>query len=229
MTQPDPAHGLGAYAPPATTFQSAKGLAVAAAVLAGLGALIEVVDVPLAWLAGEQYQDAAARGIPLDEVVTAFDAMGLPTFGVFLAAWIVSALWLSRARTNAEVLNPRCKHKRSAGWAWFGWIVPVVSLWFPYQYVRDVRLATVTEERGYSSVVAWWWAAWLVSQHIGLVGGLVVVPPGSNAPRFGLLAPVEGVAAVVAVAALVGWLRIIRQVTEDQEAVAQGRPIATTV
>ncbi|MGH3314785.1 MAG: DUF4328 domain-containing protein [Nocardioidaceae bacterium] len=210
-------------------YQSAKGLAVAAAVLAGLGALIEVVDVPLAWFAGEQFEDAAARGIPPSEVITAFDVMGPPTFGVFAAAWIVSALWLSRARTNAEVLNPRCNRRRSAGWAWFGWIVPVVNLWFPYQYVRDVRLATVTEERRYSTVVGWWWAAWLASQHIGLVGGLVVMPPGADEARFGLLAPIEGVAAVLAVAALVGWLRIIRQVTEDQNAVAQGRPIATTV
>jgi Domain of unknown function (DUF4328) len=211
------------------TYRSAKGLAVASAVLAGLGAFIEVVDVPLAWFAGEQFKQAAARGIPPSEVITAFDVMGLPTFGVFAAAWIVSALWLSRARTNAEVLNPRRGHKRSAGWAWFGWVVPVVSLWFPYQYVRDVRLATVTEERRYSSVVGWWWAAWLVSQHIGLAGGLVVMPPGSNADRFGLLGPIEGVAAVIAIVALVGWLRIIAQVTEDQDAVARGRPTATTV
>jgi hypothetical protein len=228
VTQPFPAPGHAAYGP-ATRYQSAKGLAVAAAVLAGLGAFIEVVDVPLAWIAGEQLEDAAARGVPPGEVITAFDVMGLPTLGVYVAAWIVSALWLSRARTNAEVLNPRCHHKRSAGWAWFGWIVPVVSLWFPYQYVRDVRLATVTEERRHSPVVGWWWAAWLVSQHVGLAGGLVVTPPGSDADRFGLLAPVEGVAAVLAIVALVGWLRIIRQVTEDQDAVARGRPIATTV
>jgi Domain of unknown function (DUF4328) len=226
---PYPGHGYPAYAPPVRMYESAKGLAVAAAVLAGLGAFIEVVDVPLAWLAAEQFEDAAARGIPSSEVITAFDVMGLPTFGVYVAAWIVSALWLSRARTNSEVLNPRCRHKRSAGWAWFGWIVPVVGFWFPYQYVRDVRLATVTEERRYSSVVGWWWAMWLASQQIGLAGGLVVMPPGSDAPRFGLLAPIEGVAAVLAIAALVGWLRIIRQVTEDQNAVAQGRPIASTV
>jgi hypothetical protein len=227
VTLPFPAHGQAAHGPP-TTYRSARGPAVAAAVLAGLGALIEVVDVPLAWFAGEQLEDAVARGVPPGEVVTAFDVMGLPTIGVFVAAWIVTALWLSRARTNAEVLNPRCGHKRSAGWAWFGWVVPVVSLWFPYQYVRDVRLATVTEDRRRSRVVAWWWAAWLVSQHIGLVGGLVVMPPGTDVTRFDLLAPVEGAAAVVAVAALVGWLRILHQVTEGQEAVARGGPAATT-
>jgi Domain of unknown function (DUF4328) len=229
VTQPFSAYGQAAYGRPARMYQSAKGLAVAAAVLAGLGTFIEVVDVPLAWLAAEQFKDAAARGIPPSEVITAFDVMGLPTFGVFVAAWIVSALWLSRARTNAEVLNPRCHHKRSPGWAWFGWIVPVVLLWFPYQYVRDVRLATVSERRRDSTVVGWWWAGWLASQHIGLVGGLVVMPPGSSVTMFGLLAPLEGVAAVLAIVALVGWLRIIREVTDDQAAVAQGRPIATTV
>jgi len=208
--------------------QSAKGLAVAAVVLAGLGAFIEVVDVPLAWFAGEQLEDAAARGIPRSDVMTAFDVMGVPTLGVFVAAWIVSALWLSRARADAEVLNPRFRHKRSAGWAWFGWLVPVVNYWFPYQYVRDVRLATSTEERRCSTVVGWWWTTLLASQHIGLLGGLVVMPPGSNEARFGLLAPLEGAAALLAVAALVCWLRIIWLVTEDQEAVARGRRLATT-
>jgi hypothetical protein len=228
VTQPFPAHGDAVHGPRVRTYRSAQGLAVAAAVLAGLGAFIEVVDVPLAWLAGEQLEDAAARGVAPGKVMTAFDVMALPTFGVFVAAWVVSASWLSRVRTNAEVLNPRQRHKRSAGWAWFGWVVPVVSLWFPYQYVRDVRLATVTAERRHSRVVAWWWAALVVSQHVGLVGGLFVTPPGSNAVLSGLLAPVEGAAAVFAVVALVCWLRILRQVAEDQEAVAQGRAVATT-
>jgi Domain of unknown function (DUF4328) len=229
MTQPVPEPGPAASGPSASMYQSAMGLAGAAVVLAGLGAFIEVVDVPLAWFAGEQLKDAAARGIPPGEVVTAFHVMGVPTVGIFVAAWIVTSLWLSRARTNAEVLNPRCNHKRSAGWAWFGWLVPVVSFWFPYQYVRDVRLATVAEERKPSTLVAWWWAMWLASQYIGLIGGWVVMRAVPVEDQFSLIAPIEGVTAVLSAAALVFWLRIIRQVTEDQDAVAQGRPIATTV
>jgi hypothetical protein len=228
MTQPIPAHGHAASGPPARAYKSAKGLAVAASVLAGLGALIEVVDVPLAWIAGEQLQDAAARGTTPDQVVTPFDVMGLPTLVLFVAAWIATSWWLSRARANAEVLNPGRRHRRSAGWAWFGWLVPVVSYWFPYQYVRDVRLATVAEERRYSTVVGWWWGTLLVSQHIGWIGGWIVMPAGSDTYRFSLLAPVEAAAAVAAVAALVCWLRIVRQITEDQDAVARGRPTDTT-
>jgi len=227
MTQPFPAYGHAASGPPARTYQSAKGLAVAASVLAGLGALVEVVDVPLAWFAAGQLEDAAARGTAPDQVVTPFDVMGLPTLGLFVAAWVVTSLWLSRARVNADALNPGRRHKRSAGWAWLGWLVPVVSYWFPYQYVRDVRLATVAGERRHSTVVGWWWATWLVSQHIGWIGGWIVMPAGSDTFWFGLLAPVEAAAAVVAVAALVCWLRIVRQITEDQDAVARGRPTTT--
>lgn len=227
---PYPGQGYPAYAPPARVFQSAKGLAVATSVLAALGAVIEVVDVPLAWIAGDQLKDAAARGVPADEVVTAFDLMSVPTYAVLVAAWIVTSLWLSRARTNAEVLNPRWRHKRSPGWAWFGWVVPVVLWWFPFQFVRDVRLATVTEERRYGTVVGWWWATWLASQHLGWIGGWVVMLAAEpDLDGFSLIAPVEGVSAVFAVAALVCWLRILRQVSEDQDAVALGRPIATTV
>ena len=227
MTQPFPAHGHAASGPPARMYRLAKGLAVAASVLAGLGALIEVVDVPLAWFVAEQLKDAAERGTTPDQVVTPFDVMGPPTLWLFVAAWVVTSLWLSRARVNAEALNPGRRHKRSAGWAWFGWLVPIVSYWFPYQYVRDVRLATVAGERRRSTVVGWWWAMWLVSQHIGWIGGWLVMPAGSETFGFSLLAPVEAAAAAVAVAALVCWLRIIRQITEDQDAVARGRPTTT--
>lgn len=47
-----------------------------------------------------------------------------------------------------------------APWVWFGWWVPIVAWWFPYQVVRDVwRASTPAHQR---LPVGWWWFSWLV-------------------------------------------------------------------
>jgi hypothetical protein len=75
-----------------------------------------------------------------------------------LGAWIATSTWLTRARTNAQRIDPRRTHRRRRGWAWWGWVVPVVSLWFPYQVVRDVDAAAGDYP---SRLLGWWWASWL--------------------------------------------------------------------
>lgn len=208
-------------------FRPAKTLAVAAAGLAGLVAVVELVEMVVAWYSGQQLQDAAANGVAASEVLTPYDIIGLPLLGLLAVAWIVTALWLTQARANANVLSPYAKHARSPIWAWLGWVVPVVSLWFPFQFVRDVRLATVAEQHSGSRVVGWWWAMWLCYVVTSRIGGQIVLGTEPNATLAGMLGPAETVNAAVAVVALVLYLRIIQQITDDQLAVAQGRPTAT--
>jgi hypothetical protein len=213
------------HAPPPTfsPFRPAKALAVAAAGLAGLVTVIELTEMVMAWYAGQQLQDAAENGVAASQVLTPYDIVALPLLVSLVAAWIVSALWLTQARTNANVLNPHVKHVRSPIWAWLGWVVPVVSLWFPFQFVRDIRLATVAEQHRGSSVVGWWWAMWLCYVATSQIGGRITSDTEPNAALAGALGPFETVNAAVAVVALVLYLRIIQQITEDQHAVAQGR------
>jgi hypothetical protein len=217
--------------PPASfaPFRPARGLAHAAMVLAGLVALFEVVEAAMAWYSAEWLKVAAANGVAAVDIITPYDVIGVPLFGLLFAVWIVTALWLVQAQSNAHVLNPWMRHARSSVWAWLGWWMPVVALWFPYQLVRGVRLATVSEERRYSSVVGWWWALWLFFGLTTQVGAFIVSGTGPNESAVGLLGPDETLDAVVAVAAFVLWLRIVRGITEDQNLVAHGRPTATTV
>jgi hypothetical protein len=55
---------------------------------------------------------------------------------LFSAGGPFGSLWLSRARENATLIAPD-RVRRSAIWAWLGWWVPVVGLWFPKQIVDD--------------------------------------------------------------------------------------------
>jgi len=206
-------------------FRSAKGLATGVAALAGLVTLFEFVEAVMAWISGQQFQDAANEGVPPSEIFTPYDIMALPLLAVQVVVWIVTALWLTQARKNADALNPYARHARSPMWAWLGWVVPVVSLWFPYQFVRDVRLATVDERHRRGGIVGWWWAMWLVYLVTSQVGAQLVTNTDPNADLTAALGPAETVNAVVAVVALVLFLQVIRQITQDQETAAQGRPI----
>jgi hypothetical protein len=40
-------------------------------------------------------------------------------------------------------------------------VCPVVSLWFPFQIVRDVQAATNPHGRR-TALIGWWWAAFLL-------------------------------------------------------------------
>lgn len=43
---------------------------------------------------------------------------------------ILFVVWFRRARINAEHLGWR--QRRARGWTFWGWIVPIVSLWIPF-------------------------------------------------------------------------------------------------
>jgi uncharacterized protein DUF4328 len=98
--------------------------------------------------------------------------------GIQAVTGIVFVRWLWIARTNAEVIEP-ARHRHSPMWAALGWIVPVVSFWFPQMVVRDVWNAGNPERpRGTgqlfptpgAELVSWWWAAFLTNQVLSTIG-----------------------------------------------------------
>ncbi len=203
-------------------------LGVVAVALAGVVTVVDVVEAFVAWPAEEQIEAAAAGGTAPWDVLTPLDVVAVPGFLAVLAAWIVTAIWLTKARENAEALHPTAPHARSKVWAWLGWFMPVVSLWFPRQFVRDVRAATVSEERKYATVVGWWWATWLVYILSSQVAASITTSMRPHATGGGLGAW-ETISAVSAVAAFVLWARIVLEVGKDQRAVALGRPTVRVV
>ena len=149
----------------------------------------------------------------------------LMTYAAMLAAWVTGAMWLRRARHNADILNPGRSHTRRAGWAWGGWIVPAVALWFPYQVVRDVD-AAVSPRAPARDLVGLWWGAWLTTA----IGWWISESVRSNALDSGISAStVQTVAVLVSVATVVSltmWGMVLQRVTTEQHAVMYGvRPV----
>ena len=133
-----------------------------------------------------------------------------------LAGWITGAMWLHRARKNAELFNPTFPHTRSAGWAWGGWVCPVVNLWFPFQVVRDTHRAVTPLSTW--PVLGWWWAFWIAYAILDRASSRVqgdAMAHGTNADGA------QGFAIFVAallVLALAGWGLVLRRVTREQHA-----------
>ncbi len=138
------------------------------------------------------------------------------TFVALVAAWITGSWWLFQARKNAEVLAPGRHHSRKSGWAWGGWIVPIVSFWFPFQVVRDVHKAVTP--RSVTPVIGWWWALFLAT----VIGWRISDRIESHALTTGTGASgVQGFALVLAavmIAALVAWGLVLRKLTVEQHA-----------
>jgi len=79
------------------------------------------------------------------------------------ATVVVFLVWFRRARINAEHLGWR--QRRARGWAFWGWVVPIVNLWIPFQIMGDIWRAGVPPAQ--RSGTAWlpvsWWVCWLLT------------------------------------------------------------------
>jgi hypothetical protein len=139
-----------------------------------------------------------------------------------VAGFVTSSLWLHRARTNADVMEPGRRHARSAGWAWGGWVCPVVSLWFPFQVVRDT--ARASDPTDATSLFGWWWTLFLV-EGFGLT---IAFSVNGNAADDHTYSPATAQAwAVFAAAAmsvaLVLWGLVILRISRQQHDRMYGR------
>lgn len=139
----------------------------------------------------------------------------------YWVAAVVVMVWLWTARANAEALSAR-PHTRSRHWAWAGWIVPVVNLWFPYQVVRDVdsasdpRTAHQADASTRRDVGAWW---------TFFVAGIVItflwsffLASSTDAPPTGAVVAMGVVATTTDVATAALFIRIVRRIRFNQEA-----------
>jgi hypothetical protein len=131
-----------------------------------------------------------------------------------LASWITGSIWLHRARRNAELLAPTYPHRRSAGWAWGGWVCPVVNFWFPFQVVRDAHRAVRPDDT--SPVFGWWWGLWVAVTVVERFAERVETRAMASATNADSAAGTATFLAVLMALALVGWGLVLRRVTTGQ-------------
>lgn len=79
------------------------------------------------------------------------------------ATEIVFLIWFHRARINAERFDWR--QRRARAWTFWGWIIPLASLWIPFQLMGDIwRAGLPSDERSRTAwLPACWWISWLLA------------------------------------------------------------------
>jgi hypothetical protein len=89
--------------------------------------------------------------------------LDMPADIAIFALSILFVVWFRRARINAERHDYR--QRRARGWTFWGWIVPIVNLWFPFQLMGDIWRAGLPAPRRRKTawLPALWWTCWLLS------------------------------------------------------------------
>ncbi|MGI5341687.1 DUF4328 domain-containing protein [Streptomyces sp. CA-181903] len=153
-----------------------------------------------------------------------------------LACAVLFLVWFHRVRSNAEVFRSD-GHRLRRGWSIWGWMVPVVNLWFPKQIADDVWAASLPYRPDGSpvhaprTVVNWWWGLWIATLLLGRGSGRMY-DRAETFEEIRLATGVLMVADVVDIAAAVLALLFVRRLTALQDAKAhQGPvpPVAVTV
>ncbi|MFR9676214.1 DUF4328 domain-containing protein [Streptomyces sp. TR02-1] len=182
-----------------------SGLLALAAVLHAMGGVVLLLD----------------EGGPAEAVV-----LGVASL-VMLACGVLTIVWLFRARSNIEHLDPyrwAGRRRLAKGWAIGAWFVPVGFFWLPLQVVLDVWWGTEQPQHKRGPVpklVVAWWACWIVSWCTGLrVSTTVTQVGGVNAESVSanFFPGATALSAPFAVAAAVLWCLIVRRVTARQTA-----------
>ncbi|MCW2735886.1 DUF4328 domain-containing protein [Nocardioides sp.] len=221
MSEPAPQPYAFGAVPPAAAPGVPTGLAVTALVLAAVYTLVEVLLFLASFGAAESYGAAAREGADVATVFTAYDVVGIG-YVVLLPLWIVTSLFLQRARARAVALAPDFPHRRGPVWTWLGWVVPVVGLWFPYQVVRDLvrnawRDAWGDQEQRLH--LGFWWTTWVLALVASQITSRVIPWSGvPDADAVALLPLLHGTTAVATVVGLVLWVRIVTSLLHALEA-----------
>jgi uncharacterized protein DUF4328 len=189
---------------------------------ASLATLFNVVN---ATVVGRAVRHVDTVDTDFDWSVIVYGIGSVLAFIALLGGGITGSLWLFRARKNAELFNPRAEFVRSPGWAWGGWICPIVQLWFPFQVVRDTHRAVAHYFS--STLIGWWWALFLIMT----VGGRIADAAEQDATAADA-AGVQSAAiffALVMVGALVLWGLVLLRITREQHDRLYGRTASAPV
>ena len=214
---------------PRLFYAPTKSMAIASIAMAGCVVLLQLLAAVFVWPGNRAVEDEFVAGGDIMDVFTTYDAVSLLKFLLlFPAAYIVTCMWLWGVRRNAEALNSIARHVRERGWVWGSWVCPVVSLWFPFQIVRDVQAATNPHGRR-TALIGWWWAAFLV---LNLTLNAYSLHGGDGGDGYDL-AEVKAFNAIAGIGEVIGllvslaagtlWAAIVLRIERNQAALLAGR------
>lgn len=139
---------------------------------------LEIISLISSYFQYDLLQTVANGGEISAETANANDTREQMIGIIYLIAYVISGVtfiqWFRRAYFN---LHLRVNHlSQTEGWAAGSWFVPIVSLYRPYQIMKELYQETkeLLIKKGYSvndnfttGTLGWWWTLWIISSIIG--------------------------------------------------------------
>lgn len=107
------------------------------------------------------YQDQLDSGVDPAKIATVYGSISVIVTVSSIGAWIYTSRWLREAVDTAN-LNVPGTVRLHRGWALWGWVVPIVSLWFPRMIVKDVLKSKQVTDVSDGINLNTWWMTWLM-------------------------------------------------------------------
>lgn len=96
--------------------------------------------------------------------------IGIAYLAIFIVTGILILKWIYRANYNARQLGAK-DMRFSPGWSVGWYFIPILSLWKPYQVMKEIWKASSTPDNWsnaeVNSILPWWWFFWLVNSFLG--------------------------------------------------------------
>ncbi len=144
--------------------------------------------------------------------------LGLGYIPVWITGIVFFCMWKHRVCSNAYALGGMGKSLNpvTPGWAVGYYFIPIVSLWKPYQAMKEIWCASVDPEKS-STALTTWWIWWIGSGILGQVSFRMTLRGGDE----DMLLVLDTITSVMAIPLLFAILKIIREITNAQETTHQ--------
>jgi hypothetical protein len=139
---------------------------------------LEIVSFISGYFQYDLLQSAANGATIITPLDVTLNDLREQSIGVlYLVVYIVSTVtfiqWFRRAYFNLHLRVDNLLHPE--GWAAGSWFVPIISLFRPYQIMKELyeESSELLEKKGMNdnglstSYLGWWWALWIVSSVVG--------------------------------------------------------------
>ncbi|MEI6405488.1 MAG: DUF4328 domain-containing protein [Actinomycetes bacterium] len=125
------------------------------------------------------------------------------------AAWVLTGPWLRDAHDRISATHPG-QIRQGRAWAVWGWIVPVVSLWFPRQMIGDMLKDKRVDDEGDAIPLNSWWLSWIAFALLSNVQSAMEI---TNTTIHNPIRPTFEIAgACLLTAAYMVWIRIVKAI-----------------
>lgn len=149
----------------------------------------------------------------LDELDDMVVLLAWADLAVFLIAAIVGIVWFRRAYKNLRTMG---RNTHTPGWAFWGWVVPIISLFRPYQMAKElVRESPRHRGNEGTGLVGIWWLSLLSGE---FAGQCIAFLQQETADDIILNDTLRVAVHAVTLIAGASWIAIVRVVTARQDA-----------